>query len=182
DQQMDRIPNSPRRHQQRLRFSAPLTTHHSPLTTHHSNADTFMTCVTNEPQRKRVFSMSQIAKTDRQRREVEFYRAYAAHQRVESIDFAPVEGVERRPWNPYWYVYEVVRSRFVSSSQRLLDFGCGIGIAALRFAHLGYQVDAFDLSDDNLQVGRDLAQRYTLDQRCRFTQAAAEDLPYDDDT
>ena len=126
--------------------------------------------------------MSHAVRTARQRREVAFYRRYAPTQQVESIDFAPVQGRERRPWNPYWYVYEYVRARQVGCRQRLLDFGCGIGVAALRFAYLGFHVDAFDLSRDNLDIGRRLAKKYDLTDRCTFAEMAAEQLDYPDDT
>lgn len=120
--------------------------------------------------------------TDRQRREAAFYKEYAARQRVDTIDFAPVAGSEHRPWNPYWYVYGLARSRFVSPRQRLLDFGCGVGIAATRFAHLGYQVDGFDLSRENIDAAQRLAQRHGLDGRCRFRTMLAEHLDYEGET
>ncbi len=124
--------------------------------------------------------MAHTAKTDRQKREAEFYRHYAKHQEVTTVDFSPVQGNERRPWNPYWFIYDLVRNRHVSPSQRLLDFGCGIGIASVRFAHLGYQVDGFDLSDDNIRIAQSLGHRYHFDRRCRFRVMAAEALRYPD--
>ncbi len=120
--------------------------------------------------------------TDRQRREAAFYRHYAPRQRVETVDLAPVLGREHRPWNPYWYVYELARQRYVHAGQRLLDFGCGAGIAAVRLAHLGYRVDGFDLSEDNLAVAGELAARHGLADRCAFRAMLAEQLEYPDDT
>lgn len=124
--------------------------------------------------------MSHTAKTERQQREVEFYREYAGHQEVTTVDFSPVKGPERRPWNPYWFIYDQVRNRHLNDSQRLLDFGCGIGIASVRFAHLGYQVDGFDLSDENIRIAQSLGHRYHFDHRCRFRVMAAEELAYPD--
>jgi len=118
--------------------------------------------------------------TRRQQREIDFYRRYAPKQRVEEVDFAPVEGKQSRPWNAYWAVYEFARRRFVSPQQRLLDFGCGIGVAALRMARLGYTVDGFDISNDNLAVARALAERHGLAGRCRFRAMTAEQLAYPD--
>lgn len=126
--------------------------------------------------------MNPASLSDRQQREIAFYQQYAPRQRVEAVDFAPVEGRESRPWNPYWYVHELVRQRYVSGEQRLLDFGCGIGIAALRFAHLGYQVDGFDLSADNLAIADELAHKHELAERCRFQTMPAEELTYPDNT
>jgi SAM-dependent methyltransferase len=120
--------------------------------------------------------------TGRQQREAEFYQHYAARQRVDRVDLAPVLGHERRPWNPYWHVYELARRRFLHGGQRLLDFGCGAGAASIRFAHLGYQVDGFDLSEDNLAIARDLAEVHGLAAQCTFTPMLAEQLDYPEDT
>lgn len=124
--------------------------------------------------------MPNVAKTDRQKRETDFYKRYAEVQKVSSIDFAPVQGRERRPWNPYWFVYELARNRFLNDGQRLLDLGCGIGIASVRLAYLGYQVDGVDLSEPNVHMARGLAKRYQLDQKCCFHEMLAEDLAFTD--
>lgn len=120
--------------------------------------------------------------TPRQQREVAFYHEYADRQQVESLDFAPVQGEERRPWNPYWAVYEMVCRRYVGAQQRLLDFGCGAGVASVRFAHVGFTVDGFDISEDNLRVASDLAERYRVGSKCSFRPMTAEKLLYADDT
>ncbi|WP_432800344.1 class I SAM-dependent methyltransferase [Poriferisphaera sp. WC338] len=120
--------------------------------------------------------------TARQQREIDFYKDYAQRQRVSSIDFDPVLGHEQRPWNPYWYVYQLVKQRYVSRKQRLLDYGCGIGIASARFARLGYQVDGFDISEENLAVADDLAAKYQLASRCHFAPMTAENLNYEDNS
>ena len=122
------------------------------------------------------------ALTDRQRREIAFYERYADHQRVDTVDFEPVLGRLSRPWNPYWFVYQKARQRYVGPGQRLLEFGCGIGIAAVRFAALGYRVDGFDLSQANLDIATQLAGRHQLNDRCFFAPMAAEALDYADDT
>jgi len=124
---------------------------------------------------------SPVQWTARQQREADFYRDYAHRQSVDAVDFGPVQGDQSRPWNPYWYVYETVRNQALSPSQRLLDFGCGIGLAAIRFASLGFQVHGFDLSEDNLQIARRLAKRYQYESRCRFRSMVAEHLVYPDD-
>ncbi len=126
--------------------------------------------------------MSQPIWTDRQRREARFYEQYAQTQKIEAIDFAPVMGGQRRPWNPYWYVYDFMRQRYVGGEQKLLDFGCGTGIAALRFAYLGYQVEGFDLSPANIKLAKEMAAAHQLTDRAHFRAMAAEQLDYPDDT
>jgi 2-polyprenyl-3-methyl-5-hydroxy-6-metoxy-1,4-benzoquinol methylase len=133
--------------------------------------------------------MSEANWTDRQKREAEFYRRFIDRQRDPShpgdltpVDFAPVQGRESRPWNPYWTVYEHARRRFVSPRQKALDFGCGAGVAALRLAHLGYQVFGFDICDANIDAANALAKRHHLRERCQFDVMPAEQLNYPDHT
>src|SRR5437899_1038840 len=82
--------------------------------------------------------------TGRQHRERQFYEEYSRSTEPSEISFEPILGNERRPWNPYWFVCEVVTRHFTSPEQRLLDFGCGPGIYSLLFARVGYEVFGFD--------------------------------------
>ncbi|HEX7010253.1 MAG TPA: class I SAM-dependent methyltransferase [Phycisphaeraceae bacterium] len=125
--------------------------------------------------------MAQLVLTQRQKREADFYRQYASIQRVRCVDWAPVQGREQRLWNPYWHVYHLARRSLTRPGQRLLDFGCGVGIAAVRLAYLGYQVDGFDLSEENLAAAQQLAQEHRLADRCQFNRMAAERLDYPGD-
>jgi len=125
--------------------------------------------------------MADLKLTDRQQREVDFYEEYAQIQRVEEVDLSPVTSNESRPWNPYWYVYGRARQRFVSPTQRLLEFGCGIGIAAIRFATIGYEVWGFDISPDNLEIAKELAKKHNVADRCHFKVMPAERLSYESD-
>jgi len=124
--------------------------------------------------------MSNPAKSDQRLLEQSFYRDHASRHRFEPVDFAPIEGRERRPWNPYWYDFETLRTRFVGPWQRLLDFGCGAGDAAIRLARLGYQVDGFDPSPENCDAAAALARQYELTDRCEFAPMSADKLAYDD--
>jgi 2-polyprenyl-3-methyl-5-hydroxy-6-metoxy-1,4-benzoquinol methylase len=117
--------------------------------------------------------------TERQRREREFYNEYALRQRDADVDFAPVEGRERRPQNPYWQVFHLAADRFLPGA-RLLDFGCGWGVNTVRFARLGYQVEGFDISEVNLEVCRHLAERFGVADRVRVSIQPAEALGYPD--
>jgi ubiquinone/menaquinone biosynthesis C-methylase UbiE len=126
--------------------------------------------------------MSQATWTQRQQREASYYEQYAARQQTESVDFTPVSGRERRPWNPYWYVYACMRHRYVGPWQRMLDFGCGVGIAAVRAAYVGYQVDGFDIAQANIDAAARLAAHHGYQDRCRFQRMIAEKLDYPDNT
>ena len=40
----------------------------------------------------------------------------------------------------------LVRDAYWGPGQRLLDFGCGMGVGGVLFARLGYRVEGFDIS------------------------------------
>ncbi len=108
-----------------------------------------------------------------------FCEQYKDVQEIDLADLAPVLGKEQRPWNPDWFVYETAAQRYLQSAQqRLLEFGCGQGVAAVRFATLGFEVDGFDLSPSNIDIARDLAERHGVGDRCRFEVMAGETLEY----
>ena len=116
--------------------------------------------------------------TERQRREREYYDQFVTRAKPRVLSFNAVRGRERRPWNPYWCVAELVSNAFSSPSQRLLDFGCGPGSYAIAFANLGYDVSAFDVSPVNIRVAESLAEEYGLANRTHFTVGVAERLDY----
>jgi 2-polyprenyl-3-methyl-5-hydroxy-6-metoxy-1,4-benzoquinol methylase len=121
--------------------------------------------------------------TDRQVREREFYQEFVKRSgTVPQVGFAPVDGTERRPWNPYWRVFSLVAREFLArgANARLLDIGCGPGIAAARYARIGYEVHGFDITEGNVEVARRVASRYGFGRRCSFTTGAAERMPYPD--
>ena len=120
--------------------------------------------------------------TARQEREREFYSRYSEKHRDEEVVFDPVLGYERRPWNSYWRLYEVVGNAYQGPSQRLLDFGCGMGHASMCYAHIGYQVSGFDVCEENLDECRRKAERYGFADRTDFSAQAAEDLDYPDES
>ncbi len=122
--------------------------------------------------------MAQLALTERQLRERKYYDHFVARRAVDVGSLAAVCGEERRPWNPYWFVTEMVRERFTASTQRLLDFGCGHGTYSVLFAHLGYRVTGFDVSPRNVEAARALAARYGMSERTRFDVGVAEALDY----
>ena len=124
--------------------------------------------------------MTQV--TERQQREREYYDTYGSQRASQvQVDFDPISGTERRPWNPYWRVFELAKERFKPGG-RLLDFGCGWGSNTVVFAKIGYTVDGFDISPKNVEATRTLAGRYGLGDRVTAQVSPAETLPYPDKT
>ena len=117
----------------------------------------------------------------RQQRERAYYEEFPRPSVPEQVTFDPVRGVESRPWNSYWFLYEFVRRQYCATGQQLLDFGCGAGVPGLRFASLGYEVHGFDLSPRNVTLADRLAQRYGLQDRTHFSVQVAERLDYPTD-
>jgi ubiquinone/menaquinone biosynthesis C-methylase UbiE len=60
--------------------------------------------------------------------------------------------------------------------RRVLEIGCGIGTDTMNFARAGAHVTAVDLSGASLDVARQRAAVFGLDERVRFLQADAERL------
>lgn len=119
--------------------------------------------------------------TDRQRREQEYYEEYSRRFPSRNVNFDPVEGRERRPWNSYWFVYDFVRNIYPGPTQTLLDFGCGSGETSIMCAHLGYEVHAFDISPGNVDLARKLAEEYKFQDRVHFSVQVAEAVDYPDE-
>ncbi len=72
------------------------------------------------------------------------------------------------------------------NGKRVLEIGCGIGTDTISFARHGAQVTAVDLTEKSLEVARQRARVFGLDDRVTFFQANAEKLsdfvppePYD---
>jgi 2-polyprenyl-3-methyl-5-hydroxy-6-metoxy-1,4-benzoquinol methylase len=118
------------------------------------------------------------ALTDRQSRERRYYDEFVQLSVPQVASFEPIRGKERRPWNPYWYVAELVREKYTGESQQLLDFGCGPGSYSIVFAHFGYEVSGFDISEGNIRAAQALAERYSVADRTHFQVSTAEQLDY----
>ena len=126
--------------------------------------------------------MSAIALTERQSREREYYEKYCALNAPQNVRFDPIAGIERRPWNPYWFLCESVASCYRSREQKLLDFGCGPGVYSVMFAKVGFQVCGFDISPVNISTAEELSDRYGFSDRTSFATGIGEQLNYDDDS
>ena len=127
--------------------------------------------------------------TKRQLREKEYYEQFAASfDPGQEIDFAPIEGPisgkESRPWNSYWRTYELLIDHHKAikheDQARLLDFGCGPGENALRFASIGYHVSGFDISESNVQLSNKLFGHHKIQKDGEFQVSTAEKLSYGD--
>ena len=94
--------------------------------------------------------------TDRQQREIDYHRAYAAGktpERLRPVNFDVIEDSSRRPHNAFWSAYDRVLARDLKG-RRVLVPGCGFGEDAIRLARLGAEVEAFDISPDVLDIAR----------------------------
>jgi 2-polyprenyl-3-methyl-5-hydroxy-6-metoxy-1,4-benzoquinol methylase len=60
--------------------------------------------------------------------------------------------------------------------KRVLEIGCGIGTDTINFARHGAQVTAVDLTEKSLEVARQRARVFGLENRIRFIQANGEEL------
>jgi 2-polyprenyl-3-methyl-5-hydroxy-6-metoxy-1,4-benzoquinol methylase len=120
--------------------------------------------------------------TERQSREQKYYDEYVRRTAPRDVSFTPVDGDEKRPWNPYWHVSDTVRRHFKGTTDRLLDFGCGPGNYSIQFAHIGYEVFGFDISPANVETAGRLADQYGLSDRAHFQVGVAEQLDYPDRT
>lgn len=119
--------------------------------------------------------------TERQIREKEFYNQYVSSFDMDrEVDLSPVKGNECRQWNSYWMVYHLAQWNFRSGA-RLLDFGSGPGDNAIRFSEIGYDVEGFDICENNVDVSRKLFQKYGRTHKGNFKVSVAESLPYPDD-
>ena len=118
--------------------------------------------------------------TPRQKREIEYYNQFAnKFSVIEDVNFDPILGEELRPWNPYWYLYQIAKEKYFSGA-RLLDFGCGPGESSMLFLRIGYHVNGFDVSDVNIELAKKLAHKYSFDERANFSTQTAENLEFDD--
>ena len=72
------------------------------------------------------------------------------------------------------------------NGKKVLEIGCGIGTDTINFARAGARVTAVDLTEQSLELARQRAKVFGLEDRIRFIQADAERLseavpvePYD---
>lgn len=120
--------------------------------------------------------------SERQMRELQFYDEYAQAHVLPDVDFAPVLGMEQRPWNSYWRLFAIIKEHFKSGDDTLLDFGCGDGVPSICYAKIGYEVYGFDISPKNIERAQQLAHKYDLDSKTHFSVSIAEELDFPDES
>jgi ubiquinone/menaquinone biosynthesis C-methylase UbiE len=118
----------------------------------------------------------------RQERERAYHRDYAASQ-ARFAEMPPLMDVlaaaDRKWWNSHWRVYDFAMSLDLRG-KRVLIPGCGLGEDACRFAQLGAEVYASDLSPDLIEIARARAERFGYG-TIRFDAMPAEQMTYPDD-
>jgi 2-polyprenyl-3-methyl-5-hydroxy-6-metoxy-1,4-benzoquinol methylase len=102
-----------------------------------------------------------VVRSDRQRRQAEYHRQRASRRRP--INYHPVAvdiigRAARRPWNPFWSMYDRVLASDVAG-KRILVPGCGFGEDAIRLALLGAEVYGFDVSPEAIDIALTRAYR-----------------------
>lgn len=118
--------------------------------------------------------------TDRQRREVEFHKDYAAKYNLAPLKFDILYSPKRRWWNAYWDVWGYLKALGLKD-KRVLVVGCGAGEDAILFAEIGARVSAFDLSPDMLTVAKAKAKASHCGE-IDFGEMPSEALTYPDAT
>ena len=77
-------------------------------------------------------------------------------------------------------VLSMAESVALPAEARVLEVGCGAGLATLGLAERGYAVEAVDTVHEMLLTTRARAARAAVAQRIRVIQASADHLPYGD--
>jgi ubiquinone/menaquinone biosynthesis C-methylase UbiE len=120
--------------------------------------------------------------TVRQLSEIRYHEEHANRHRdrlEQAVNFDCIEDSERRPWNAFWSTYDIVL-RHDLRGKRVLVPGCGFGEDAVRFAELGADVYAFDISADVIEVARKRAEAFGYS-NIRFDVFPSESMAYEDD-
>ena len=121
------------------------------------------------------------ALSERQRRELEFYQEFSKLNDPQGISFDWISAQGAKPWNSYRRLIDIVKQRFSSEEQKLLDFGCGKGEFSIVLSKIGYEVFAFDISPNNISIAKRLASKYEMAERTHFQVGVAEVLDYPSD-
>jgi 2-polyprenyl-3-methyl-5-hydroxy-6-metoxy-1,4-benzoquinol methylase len=116
--------------------------------------------------------------SERQIREIEYYNKFAKLNKVNEITFDPIYSKRRRPWNSYWYVYDLALYEYAKGKKKLLEVGCGQGTTSVRLGKIGYDVSCFDISEENIKITKNNAKHYDLENKISASIQTAENLNY----
>ncbi len=100
--------------------------------------------------------------TARQQREVDYHRDHARHHETREkipVEMDVVTNKRRRWWNAYWSTYDILGG-YDLQNMRVLVPGCGFGDDAVRIAHIGAEVHAFDISPEIVKISNNLSTRF----------------------
>ena len=134
---------------------------------------------------------SNLTLTQRQLNEKAHYdEAYHKHLEERRPDgglsFPPAESAfhavlpkETRPYNQDWEYLNAVKTLDLKG-KTILELGCGTGVYSVIFAHLGAEVFAVDLSSVAIEVARERARFYGLENNIHFINQPAEALDFRD--
>ncbi|MCB2107240.1 MAG: class I SAM-dependent methyltransferase [Rhodobacteraceae bacterium] len=92
--------------------------------------------------------------SDRQRSEIEYHQDFAAQRsHLKDVPFSldVCESVERRWWNSYWSLYDVLATHPLKG-KRVLVPGCGFGEDCARLSFFGADVVGIDLSPEIIEI------------------------------
>ncbi|MCC7182943.1 MAG: class I SAM-dependent methyltransferase [Rhodocyclaceae bacterium] len=121
--------------------------------------------------------------TERQRREREYHREFAAKHAAlisEPPNTDVIFNQERRWWNAHWSMYDLILAAELSGKKVLIP-GCGFGSDAMLLRTLGADVFGFDISREIIEIARLRAANYGMAD-IDFQVMVAEKLVYPDDT
>lgn len=119
------------------------------------------------------------ALTDRQQRERDYHRAFAAKHADLIKARVPYEVTAGgRWWNQGWAMFGAL-ARAGVAGKKVLVIGCGFGEDALLLAHMGADVYGFDISPESLEIARLRANKEGA--QLHLEEMTAESLSYPDD-
>ena len=119
--------------------------------------------------------------TSRQQREVDYHRDHAHHHETRAktpVGMDVVTNKRRRWWNAYWSTYDILGG-YELQNMRVLIPGCGFGDDAVRIAHIGAEVYAFDISPEIIEVAKERSTRFNYE-HIHFEVMPTEELIYED--
>lgn len=95
-------------------------------------------------------------------------------------DLAPIDEFHTRGRQS---TLEVAALADLAPTDRVLDVGCGLGGTARHLAEAyGCTIIGIDLTQEYIDVGKELTRRVGLDDKVRLRQGSALEIPFDDDS